>query len=616
LSGGYLVYKHTYEEPAEVERRFGKYTLVERLGGGGMAEVYRARLHGPQGFEKDVALKLILPQFSDEPEFVKMFVHEATVAARLDHTSIVRIHEFDVIDGTYYIAMELVEGKDLRALLARAHQMDRKLSVPQALLIALEVARGLAFAHGELVANRDPIIHRDISPHNIIISRAGEVKITDFGIAKAASAASLTRTGVVKGKAAYMSPEQARGEPVDPRSDIFSLGCVIWEMLTGQRLFTGENDYAILEKLHKSPIAPPSQYDPAVPPELDQLVLKCLERDPDKRVQSAAELVRELDRLLVATGTERTTLLADLYHSLFTENPRHTQMLPSTPAWPAPARPSADSSPPPAPEEPALEGEPAGPEGPGDLPEEERPIAGPPTEPDLNAATEIMTPRTVSRTQLLAADDTSGQSRSRLLKAAAAGALVLLLAAVVWWLAAGYLSPQQQPQAEPAAAYPETAAVEKPAEPSPAVTEPLPASPAEVITEKAAPPAERAAPSPPVDAAAARAEATRPAVETAAEPMKKAEKLAQSQGKLVDSAPKNQPPLAYGTLELNAIPWAKVYRKGRLLGVTPLRGVRLPAGEHSLLLVNEELKVRLNEKIIIEAKQVTRKVVDLRPAKP
>jgi len=599
-----------------VERRFGKYTLVERLGGGGMAEVYRARLHGPQGFEKDVALKLILPQFSDEPEFVKMFVHEATVAARLDHTSIVRIHEFDVIEGTYYIAMELVEGKDLRALLARAHQMGRKLSVPQALLIALEVARGLAFAHGELVTNRDPIIHRDISPHNIIISRAGEVKITDFGIAKAASAASLTRTGVIKGKAAYMSPEQARGEPVYPRSDIFSLGCVMWEMLTGQRLFTGENDYAILEKLHKSPIAPPSQYDAEVPEELDKLVLKCLERDPDKRVQSAAELVRELDRLLVATGAERTTLLADLYHSLFSENARHTQVLPSTPAWPAPARSAADNSPPPAAAEPAPENEAAGSETLSESPKEQGPIAGPPTQPDLNAATEIMPPRTISRTQLLVADDSGGQPSSRALKMAAAGALVLLLVAAVWWVTTGNSSSENEPQAEPAAALSQMAA-ERPATPDTLATEPPAVAAEQALVEKSKPLEERPLEAPPTLPAAAKAEEPKPAGEAMAKPKNITEKAAgQQREKPADSPKKIQPPLEYGTLELNAIPWAKVYRKGRLLGVTPLRGVRLPAGEHNLLLVNEELKVRLNEKIIIEAKQVTRKVFDLRSDKP
>ncbi|RLB53672.1 MAG: hypothetical protein DRI34_13110, partial [Deltaproteobacteria bacterium] len=245
-------------------RKLGKFELLERLGGGGMAEVFRARLHGPQGFSKDIALKLILPQFSDEPDFVKMFIHEATVAAQLDHASIVRIHEFDQIDGTYYIAMELVDGKDLRSISARARSQDRPIKVAEALAIALGVARGLAFAHAELTPGRDPIIHRDISPHNIVVSRAGEVKITDFGIAKMASTASLTRTGVIKGKASYMSPEQARGERVDPRSDIFSLGCVMWELLSGQRLFAGENDLAILEKLQHGAVESCRRYNPLV----------------------------------------------------------------------------------------------------------------------------------------------------------------------------------------------------------------------------------------------------------------------------------------------------------------------------------------------------------------
>jgi serine/threonine-protein kinase len=226
-----------------------------------MAEVFRARLHGPEGFEKDIALKLILPHFSSEPEFVKMFIREATLAAKLDHANIVRIHEFDQVEGRYYIAMELVDGKDLRRFTARAKELKRPVSVAEAVAIAREVCRGLAFAHGELIPNTIQVVHRDISPHNIIVSRAGEVKITDFGIAKLASGAGITKTGVVKGKASYMSPEQARGEPVDKRSDLFSLGCVLWGLLTGRRLFTGDNDMAIMRKIQQGPIDPPSKHN-------------------------------------------------------------------------------------------------------------------------------------------------------------------------------------------------------------------------------------------------------------------------------------------------------------------------------------------------------------------
>ncbi len=301
-----------------MEKEFGKYTLIERLGGGGMAEVFKARLCGPAGFEKYLALKLILPHFSDDSEFVRMFIHEATLAARLDHANIVRIHEFDRIDDRYYIAMELVDGKDLRAVLARTREVDRPLRVGEAVIAAIETCRGLAFAHAELTPGAPEVIHRDISPHNVILSRAGEVKITDFGIAKLASAASLTRTGTVKGKLAYMSPEQAHGEVLDKRSDLFSTGCVLWEMLTGQRLFAGPNEMATLENLKTAPIHPPSAHNPDVPAELDQVVMHALARDRTERIGSASEMGRRLDQVLISLpDLDRATALSVLFQDLF-----------------------------------------------------------------------------------------------------------------------------------------------------------------------------------------------------------------------------------------------------------------------------------------------------------
>ncbi|MBW1811333.1 MAG: serine/threonine protein kinase, partial [Deltaproteobacteria bacterium] len=304
--------------PALVEKRFGKYTLTERLGGGGMAEVFKARLSGPEGFVKELALKLILPHFSSEPEFVKMFIHEATLVARLDHANIVRIHEFDQIDGRHYIAMELVIGRDLRAISARAREIDRPIDVTEALMIGLEACKGLAFAHGELTPGSPLIVHRDISPHNLIISQAGELKITDFGIAKMSSAASITKTGVIKGKVSYMSPEQARGDTLDGRSDLFSLGCVLWEMLSGQRLFSGENDLAVLARLQKCEILPASRFNSQVAPQVDEVLQKLLQRSPQSRFSTASELSSELDKLLVETSSiDRATILVQLYRDLF-----------------------------------------------------------------------------------------------------------------------------------------------------------------------------------------------------------------------------------------------------------------------------------------------------------
>ncbi|MBN2493494.1 MAG: protein kinase [Deltaproteobacteria bacterium] len=319
-------------------KRFGKYLLLQRLGGGGMAEVFKARLHGPEGFEKDLALKLILPQFSTEPEFVKMFIREATLAARLDHANIVRIHEFDRVGKRYYIAMELVEGRDLRKLMARSRELDRRLGLAECLVIAIEVAKGLAFAHGELRPGAEPIVHRDISPHNILVSRAGEVKISDFGIAKLASAAGVTQTGMIKGKVAYMSPEQARADAVDGRSDLFSLGCVLWEMLTGQRLFGGANDLVVLERLKSMAIPKASAYNPDVPPALDALLDRMLARELEVRLASASALLRDLGKVLHGLpAVDRTGLLVELVREMFGDTPRRT-----TAVMPGPA---ADSRP-------------------------------------------------------------------------------------------------------------------------------------------------------------------------------------------------------------------------------------------------------------------------------
>jgi serine/threonine-protein kinase len=198
--------------------------------------------------------------------------------------------------------------------------LNRALSVPEVLVIALEICKGLSFAHGELRPGAPEIVHRDISPHNIILSRAGEVKITDFGIAKLASAASRTKTGLIKGKIGYMSPEQARGEPVDRRTDLFALGCLLWEMLTGRRLFTGENDQAVLYNLHTMPFTPVSFYNASANDAIDELLTGLLQRDPEQRTNSAKDVLTTIDRILQGyPNIQRSTLLAELYSVLFSD---------------------------------------------------------------------------------------------------------------------------------------------------------------------------------------------------------------------------------------------------------------------------------------------------------
>ncbi len=288
-----------------------------------MAEVFKATLER-DSFSKTVALKRMHPFLACDPGTVRLFVREAELTAKLDHSNIVRIYDFGTLpsDGLPFIAMEFVDGNDLKHLLHDACVSGRQIQVLEAVLIAQEVSKALAYAHGERTG-LPPITHRDISPANILISRAGEVKLSDFGVAKVYGVD--TTQNVVKGKVAYMSPEQLRGEPVDGRSDIFSLGAVLWETLTLKRLWEAPNDLAAVEVRRVAPPPdPPSKHNPEVPPALDQVVLKCLEVDREKRFATASELAAALEGVLGDLGTvgrSRDEVLASLVNELAQGNP-------------------------------------------------------------------------------------------------------------------------------------------------------------------------------------------------------------------------------------------------------------------------------------------------------
>jgi tRNA A-37 threonylcarbamoyl transferase component Bud32 len=288
-------------------RTFGKYRLLEQIGSGGMAEVWRAELPGPAGFVKDVALKLIRAESEGRSEWVRMFAQEARVASRLTHANVVQVFDFGEFEGRHYIAMELVRGRTLREVLRRCREMGLRLGVERAVHVCAEVARGLAYAHRYEEGRPMGIVHRDVSPQNVLLSFEGEVKLADFGIARALGVAEATAPGTVKGKGAYMAPEQARGEPVDGRVDIFALGVILWELCAGRRLFARDSDAATLAALlSAAPPSAPSTWNEAVQPDLDALVLAALERDPARRTGSAEELVAGLAaiRLRMAAANE------------------------------------------------------------------------------------------------------------------------------------------------------------------------------------------------------------------------------------------------------------------------------------------------------------------------
>ena len=278
--------------------KFGRYELLGRISVGGMAEVFRGRVSGAAGFEKIVAIKRILPQLSDDEEFIGMFIDEAKLSANLNHSNIGQVFEFGRIDDRYFIAMEFIHGKDLRAIQAHFRSRSEVMPIPMAIRIVLEVCNALEYAHSKRDSNGQllNIVHRDVSPQNVLISYEGAVKLIDFGIAKALSRSNKTATGNLKGKFDYMSPEQVEGELVDHRSDLFALGTLLWELVAGRPLFRGDNELATLERVRKAEVELPSAANPSVPKALEQIILRALARDRDQRFQRAEELHEELER--------------------------------------------------------------------------------------------------------------------------------------------------------------------------------------------------------------------------------------------------------------------------------------------------------------------------------
>ena len=279
---------------------FGQYRLLERIGVGGMAEVWKARMTGVEGFQKTVAIKKILPHLTDSPAFVDMFIDEAKLAAQLSHANIIHIYDLGKIGDDYYIAMEYVDGENLRDLLNVARERGMPLPIGLALYVAARLASALDHAHRKRdFEDRDlGLVHRDVSPQNVLIGYEGTIKLCDFGIVKAVSKSSHTQMGALKGKLQYMSPEQAWGKTVDGRSDIFAVGSLLFEMLTGRRLFAGDSEMEVLEAVRECRVQKPSEVRPEVSDEVDSVVLKALEAEPGERFQSAGELSKRLEELL------------------------------------------------------------------------------------------------------------------------------------------------------------------------------------------------------------------------------------------------------------------------------------------------------------------------------
>ncbi|MFY0569464.1 protein kinase domain-containing protein [Archangium lansingense] len=283
----------------------GRYQLLHKLASGGMAEVFLAKAAGPQGFEKTLVVKRILPHLAEEPSFVEMFFSEARLAALLNHPYIVQIFDFGESEGAYFLAMEYIDGPNLRMLCKRAHATGMPLPVQLCAKMISLACEGLAYAH-EFVdpGTGEPLglVHRDISPDNLLVSSHGTLKVVDFGIAKATNQLHHTRSGIIKGKVAYMAPEHLRDKPLDARADVFALGVVLYELLSGRKPFEAEGEVGLMQAILHQPPVPMSARRADVPESLCLILERALAKDRDARYGSCRELQADLERYLHTTG--------------------------------------------------------------------------------------------------------------------------------------------------------------------------------------------------------------------------------------------------------------------------------------------------------------------------
>jgi eukaryotic-like serine/threonine-protein kinase len=491
--------------------RFGRYILVDRLGAGGMAEVFRALVLGPEQFQRVVVVKRILPKYSASPAFIQMFIDEARLCGRLSHPNIIQVYEFGTQDQQYFITMEYVEGRSLVNMLQRLCEREERMPSTVAAEIARQVCRGLAYAHTLTAEDGKPlgIIHRDLSPGNVIVAHSGSVKVLDFGIARVENRfrVGTTNPGCVKGKFSYLAPEQLTSKPIDHRADLFSMGIVLYEMLTSTRLFRGENSTDSVNLLRSMRIPPPSERNPQVPARLDAIAMRALRRNPAERYQDATEMADALEGFLLEnriSSQELPGFMRSLYrHEIEGDRLNFTrdqieELLGQSPA--------ADTSP------PEVSGQPRTGSAPSEIPSlpsdavahvSLEPASHPPDDPDLGLDLDL--------------DEAPARPRRLPLIIGVLLAAAIALA-VVFWPAA---RPAPSRMARPAASGSHLATPSPP--PAPPAAAPAPAPPV-------APPEPVAAPAP----AAAAAPAATPA---AAGPAKSDRRRPRQQQKVRNALP-------------------------------------------------------------------------------
>ncbi|OJH39062.1 protein kinase [Cystobacter ferrugineus] len=591
----------------------GRYNLLTRLAVGGMAEIWLARQGGPQGFEKFIAIKRILDSLSSDADFVGMFLDEARLAAQLNHPHIVQIIDLGEEEGAYYIAMEYLPGENLASIARACARQKKQLPLAHAVRIIAHAAEGLAYAHAKLGPDGAllGIVHRDVSPQNILVTYEGVVKVLDFGIAKAATRESQTMAGQVRGKAAYMSPEQARGQPLDARSDIFSLGIVLFELVTGTRLFPSMEPLAAMNALAgETPLPDAHERNPCVPESLSRIICRALARNPSQRYISARHFQAALEEWLrgqpeVPDSTDLSSYMTELFADRIQERARLLEAARS-----------------------------------GDLtPSSARRVVG------RIQSVASMPSRVITTRELTVEQATPHQQQRRWPWLAGAAVVSLLALAGVVFALRGSPARSPTPQAPPVAARPPPPAgppvLTIETEPSGArllvdgqdvgvspltlqtltlgqhrVTASLEGRESEERTVKLSHPGERtlvmlelSAPrQAPASASVVVPETSEPqAPAAAASARASARASAEPHAASVARTAKR----AMGRLTLDTKPWTYVYLRGRKLGDTPLIEVPLPAGRHQLKLVNESKDISTVIEVEIRAGQNTSKKLQL-----
>ncbi len=328
-------YKRTASDPGR-QQTFGRYVLLRRLAAGGMAEIFLAKQTGISGFERLVVIKRILPHLSTNREFITMFLDEARTAAQLSHPNIVQIYDMGQVGDSYYIAMEYIHGEDLRRVYNQEVQRGSRIPWHIAAHLLAQAAQGLDYAHRKSDISGTPLhlVHRDISPQNLLVSYDGHVKVVDFGVAKASKNEALTRSGVLKGKYSYMSPEQAQGNKIDSRTDVFALAVVLYEVTVGERLFKRTTENETLQAVIACDVPPPSKIDGKYPPELERVIMKALSKTAPKRYATAGDLARDLEEFVHKSGERAGPQdLADYLQDLFADKLADEQLLGNNPMW-------------------------------------------------------------------------------------------------------------------------------------------------------------------------------------------------------------------------------------------------------------------------------------------